>query len=143
MAIVIHDFSCLKLSNSLSIFYKYLEYIISKSTAVSFREKNASFIVNNLPFVGVIFLSRKEAKGSSFRCLAIPPQNHSITSPKHLKALENYGITRQKTFQTACETRTYTILCKSAMNYCFQVRYPSSLVFLVIDPLKFEALSVL
>ena len=42
---------------------------------VSFREKNASFIVNNLPFVGVIFLSRKEAKGSSFRCLAIPPMN--------------------------------------------------------------------
>ena len=40
--------------------------------AVSFREKNASFIVNNIPFVGVIFLSRKEAKGSSFRCLAIP-----------------------------------------------------------------------
>ena len=52
------------------------------------------------------------------------PQNHSINSPKHPKALENHGITRQKTFQTpktACETRTYTILCKSAMNYCCQV----------------------
>ena len=52
------------------------------------------------------------------------PQNHSINSPKHPKALENYGITRQKTFQTpktACKTRTYTILCKSAMNYCCQV----------------------
>ena len=52
------------------------------------------------------------------------PQNHWINSPKHPKALENYGITRPKTFQTpktACETRTYTILCKSAMNYCCQV----------------------
>ena len=52
------------------------------------------------------------------------PQNHSINSPKHPKALENYGITHQKTFhtpKTACETRTYTILCKSAMNYCCQV----------------------
>ena len=51
-------------------------------------------------------------------------QNHSMNSPKHPKALENYGITRQKTFQTpktACETRIYTILCKSAMNYCCQV----------------------
>ena len=53
--------------------------MISKSTAVSFREKNASFIVNNLPFVGLIFLSRKEAKGSStsFRCLAIPLVLHT------------------------------------------------------------------
>ena len=52
------------------------------------------------------------------------PKNHSINSPKHPKALENYGITCQKTFQTpktTCETRTYTILCKSAMNYCCQV----------------------
>ena len=57
MALVKHDFCSLKLSNSFSKFYKCLEYIISKSTAVSFREKNTSFIVNNLPFVGVIFLS--------------------------------------------------------------------------------------
>ena len=27
------------------------------------------------------------------------PQNHSINSPKHPKALENYGITRQKLFK--------------------------------------------
>ena len=50
------------------------------------------------------------------------PQNHSINSPKHPKALENYAITHQQTFltsKTACETHTYTILWKSAMNsYC-------------------------
>ena len=41
------------------------------------------------------------------------PQNHSINSLKHPKALENYAITHQKTFltsKTACETHTYTIL---------------------------------
>ena len=44
------------------------------------------------------------------------PQNHSKNTPK---ALENYAITRQKTFltsKTACETHTYTILWKSAIN---------------------------
>ena len=39
------------------------------------------------------------------------PQNRSINRPKHPKALENNGITRQKNFQTpktACETHTHT-----------------------------------
>ena len=52
------------------------------------------------------------------------PQNHSINSPKHPKALENYAITHQKTFltsKTACETHTHTILWISAMNSCCQV----------------------
>ena len=52
------------------------------------------------------------------------PQNHSINSPKHPKALENYAMTHQKTFltsKTACETHTYTILWISAMNSCCQV----------------------
>ena len=38
---------------------------------------------------------------------------------KYLKAQENYVITQQKTFvtsKTACETHTYTILRKSAIN---------------------------
>ena len=51
-------------------------------------------------------------------------QNHSINSPKHPKALENYANTHQKTFltsKTACETHTYTILWISAMNSCCQV----------------------
>ena len=52
------------------------------------------------------------------------PQNHSINSPKHPKALENYAITHLKTFltsKTACETHTDTILWISAMNSCCQV----------------------
>ena len=54
------------------------------------------------------------------------PQNHSKNTPKHPKALENYAVTHQKTLLTskiACETHTYTILWKSAMNFC----YPSIL----------------
>ena len=52
------------------------------------------------------------------------PQNHSMNIPKHPKALENYAITHQKTFltsKTACETHTYMILWKSAMNSYYQV----------------------
>ena len=62
--------------------------------AVSFREKNASFIVNNIPFVGVIFLSRKEAKGSSFRCLAIPiiPPG-SLTCSVYSTVTRDLGLT--------------------------------------------------
>ena len=51
------------------------------------------------------------------------PQNHRKNTPKHPKALENYAITHQKTFltsKTACEAHTYTILWKSAMNFCYQ-----------------------
>ena len=51
------------------------------------------------------------------------PQNHSKNAPKHHKALENYAITHQKTFltsKTTCKLHTYTILWKSAMNFCYQ-----------------------
>ena len=51
------------------------------------------------------------------------PQNYSKNTPKHPKALENYAITHQKFFltsKTAYETHTYTILWKSAMNFCYQ-----------------------
>ena len=61
------------------------------------------------------------------------PQTHSKNTPKHPKALENYAITRQKTFltsKTACETHTYTILWKPAMNFCCQFKYFRSLISL-------------
>ena len=50
------------------------------------------------------------------------PPNHSKNTPKHPKALENYAIAHQKTFltsKTAYESHTYTILWKSATNFCY------------------------
>ena len=65
-------FSGLKWSSATILFHTYRKFDVNLPKAPSFCKKNASFIENNLPFMGIMFLSRKEAKGSSFRCLAIP-----------------------------------------------------------------------
>ena len=65
-------FSGLKRSSATILFHTYRKFDVNLPKAPSFRKKNASFIENNLPFVDIMFLSRKEAKGSTFRCLAIP-----------------------------------------------------------------------
>ena len=65
-------FSGLKWSSTTILFHIYRKFDVNLPKTPSFCKKNASFIENNLPFVGIMFLSRKEAKGSSFRCLAIP-----------------------------------------------------------------------
>ena len=67
-------FSGLKRSSATILFHSYRKFDVSLPKTPSFRKKNASFIENNLPFVDIMFLSRKEAKGSTFRCLAIPLQ---------------------------------------------------------------------
>ena len=65
-------FSGLKWSSATILFHTYRKFDVNLPKTPSFCKKNASFIENNLPFMGIMFLSRKEAKGSSFRCLAIP-----------------------------------------------------------------------
>ena len=65
-------FSGLKRSSATILFHTYRKFDVNLPKTPSFRKKNASFIENNLPFVDIMFLSRKEAKGSTFRCLAIP-----------------------------------------------------------------------
>ena len=65
-------FSGLKRSSATILFHTYRKFDVNLPETPSFRKKNASFIENNLPFVDIMFLSRKEAKGSTFRCLAIP-----------------------------------------------------------------------
>ena len=67
-------FSGLKRSSATILFHTYRKFDVNLPKTPSFRKKNASFIENNLPFVDIMFLSRKEAKGSTFRCLAIPVQ---------------------------------------------------------------------
>ena len=76
-------FSGLKWSSATILFHTYRKFDVNLPKAPSFCKKNASFIENNLPFMGIMFLSRKEAKGSSFRCLAIPAGNYQfLLSPQ-------------------------------------------------------------
>ena len=68
-------------------------------------------------------LSRSAALTQFVKYISDETQNHSKNTPKHPKALENYAITHQKTFltsKTECETHTYMILWKLAMNFCYQ-----------------------
>ena len=64
-------FSGLKRSSATILFHTYRKFDINLPKTPSFRKKNASFKENNLPFMDIMFLSRKEAKGSTFCCLAI------------------------------------------------------------------------
>ena len=82
-------FSGLKWSSATILFHTYRKFDVNLPKTSTFCKKNASFIENNLPFMGIMFLSRKEAKGSSFRCLAIPVTN----TPECVHALwEKYSI---------------------------------------------------
>ena len=71
-------FSGLKWSSATILFHTYRKFDVNLPKTHSFCKKKASFIENNLPFVGIMFLSRKEAKGSYFRCSAIPPQRQML-----------------------------------------------------------------
>ena len=75
-------FSGLKRSSATILFHTYRKFDVNLPKTPSFRKKNASFIENNLPFVDIMFLSRKEAKGSTFRCLAIPRSELLPNYPK-------------------------------------------------------------
>ena len=78
-AIAKSRFSGLKRSSATILFHTYRKFDVNLPKTPSFRKKNASFIENNLPFVDIMFLSRKEAKGSTFRCLAIPQEIEELS----------------------------------------------------------------
>ena len=78
----------LKRSIPTILFQPYEKIDVNIPKTHSFRKKNAFFIENNLPFVGIMFLSRKEAKGSSFRCLAIPPFKTLVSYKSLFKTLK-------------------------------------------------------
>ena len=121
MAIVIHDFSCLKLSNSLSIFYKYLEYIISKSTAVSFfYRKQSSFRGRDLPF----------AKGSERKFLSLFSYTAFCFVMLRLRNLliQWWPTVHVRAFKTKIVHTTFFSLGLSAKMICFLENYTRTLV---------------